>query len=125
VHVTNRAVVADLDLGPVVVPAGWEILIPEYVLLRSSRYFERPSEFLPHRWTDHSPLRLERRAYFPFLTGPKFWVGSHFALLEATEAVGRFLDLGLDKAGFYGRQYPAPLVDALKQREGLGLQSVG
>ena len=92
VHVTNRAVVADLDLGPVVVPAGWEILIPEYVLLRSSRYFERPSEFLPHRWTDHSPLRLERRAYFPFLTGPKFCVGSHFALLEATEAVGRFLD---------------------------------
>ncbi|MYA84170.1 MAG: cytochrome P450, partial [Acidimicrobiaceae bacterium] len=43
------------------------------------------------RWTDHSPLRLERRAYFPFLTGPKFCVGSHFALLEATEAVERFL----------------------------------
>ena len=47
-------------------------------------------EFLPERWQEDSPLRMERRAYFPFLTGPKFCVGSHFALLEATEVVERF-----------------------------------
>ena len=91
VHVTNRAIVADLGLGGFSLPAGWEVLIPEYVIYRDDRHFERPSEFLPDRWAEHSRLRLNRRAYFPFLTGPKFCVGSHFALLEATEAVGRFV----------------------------------
>ncbi len=90
VHVTNRAVVADFDVGDFVIPAGWEVLIPEYVIYRDERHFERPGEFLPDRWADQGSLRLNRRAYFPFLTGPKFCVGSHFALLEATEAVSRF-----------------------------------
>ncbi len=91
VHVTNRAIVADFDLGGFSLPAGWEVLIPEYVIYRDERHFERHSKFLPDRWTEHSRLRLNRRAYFPFLTGPKFCVGSHFALLEATEAIGRFV----------------------------------
>ena len=90
VHVTNRAIVADFDLGAFTLPAGWEVLIPEYVIYRDERHFERPAEFLPERWADPTPLRLNRRAYFPFLTGPKFCVGSHFALLEATEALTRF-----------------------------------
>lgn len=90
VQVTNRLVIKDLDLGGVVVPAGWETLVPEIVLYRDDHYFERADEFLPERWADESTLRLDRRAYFPFLTGPKFCVGSHFALLEATEAVERF-----------------------------------
>ena len=91
VHVTNRAIVADFDLDGFTLPAGWEVLIPEYVIYRDERHFERPAEFLPERWADRSRLRLNRRAYFPFLTGPKFCVGSHFALLEATEAIERFL----------------------------------
>ena len=91
VHVTNRAIVADFDVGGLTLPAGWEVLIPEYVVYRDDRHFERAAEFLPDRWNDHSRLRLDRRAYFPFLTGPKFCVGSHFALLEATETMNRFL----------------------------------
>jgi cytochrome P450 len=90
VHMTTKAVVRDLDLGDVTVPAGWEVLVPELVIYRDPQYFERPDEFLPERWAEGSPIRAERRAYFPFLTGPKFCVGSHFALLEATEAIARF-----------------------------------
>ena len=71
-------------------PAGWEVIVPEYVLYRDPTYFERPDEFLPERWHDDSPLHTDRKAYFPFLTGPKFCVGSQFALLEATEAIDRF-----------------------------------
>ena len=91
VHVTNKAIVADLDIGGFTLPAGWEVLIPEYVIYRDDRHFERAAEFLPDRWNDRSRLRRDRRAYFPFLTGPKFCVGSHFALLEATETIDRFL----------------------------------
>lgn len=99
VHVTNRAITNDLmvdteaaggEAQQVLLNAGWEVLVPEYVIYRDPQYFERPDEFLPQRWANDSPLRLERRAYIPFLTGPKFCVGRHFALLEATEAVERF-----------------------------------
>ncbi len=91
VHMTARSVVKDLPLSTHTIPAGWEILVPEYVLYRDSAYFERPDEFLPERWHEDSPLHLVQRAFFPFLTGPKFCVGKHFAVLEATELVGRFL----------------------------------
>ncbi len=90
VHVTNKAIVKDLPLSAATIPAGWEVLIPEYVLYRDETYFERPDEFLPQRWAEDSPMHLERSAYFPFLTGPKFCVGRHFAILEAVEAVDRF-----------------------------------
>ena len=61
------------------------------MLYRDEHYFERPDEFVPERWEDDSPLHLVPRAYFPFLTGPKFCVGRHFAILEAVEFVSRFL----------------------------------
>ncbi|NNC80473.1 MAG: cytochrome P450 [Acidimicrobiales bacterium] len=92
VHITSKAVVKDLELTDNVIPAGWEVLIPEYVLYRDEQYFERPDEFLPERWEEDSPLHLVPRAFFPFLTGPKFCVGRHFAIMEATELVGRVLD---------------------------------
>lgn len=90
VHITNRLIVKDCRLGDTLIPAGWETIVPEIVLYRDHGLFERADEFLPERWQEDSPLRMERRAYFPFLTGPKFCVGSHFALLEATEVVERF-----------------------------------
>lgn len=109
VHVTNKAVIRDLDLGTVTVPAGWEVIVPEYVLYRDAANFEHPLDFRPERWEPDSPLHLERRAYFPFLTGPKFCVGSHFALLEATEAVDRFRaryrHRMLDDATPWGREF--------------------
>ncbi len=92
VHFLTRLISQDFDVGGFTIPAGCEVLIPIITIARDERYFERAGEFLPERWAEDSPLRMERRAYFPFLTGPKFCVGSHFALLEATEAVGRFLD---------------------------------
>lgn len=109
VHITTKAVVRDLDLGHVTVPAGWEILVPELVIYRDPRYFERPDEFLPDRWAEGSLVRAERRAYFPFLTGPKFCVGSHFALLEATETIARFrsryVHRMLDDTAPWGREF--------------------
>lgn len=109
VHVTNKAVVRDLELGDVTVPAGWEVIVPEYVLYRDPTYFERPDEFLPERWQLESPIHTDRKAYFPFLTGPKFCVGSHFALLEATEAIGRFRaryrHRMLDEEAPWGREF--------------------
>ena len=108
VHVTNKAVVRDLPLGDVTIPAGWEVLVPEYVLYRDPDYFERPDEFVPERWEPDSDIHTDRRAYFPFLTGPKFCVGRHFAMLEATEAIDafrrRFRHAMLDPTPPWGRE---------------------
>jgi len=91
VHLTARSIVKDFEVDGTTIPAGWEALIPEYVLYRDTQYFERPHEFLPERWEEDSPMHLVPRAFFPFLTGPKFCVGRHFAILEAVEFVTRFL----------------------------------
>lgn len=90
-HMTNKGVVKDLTLGDRVIPAGWEIVVPQHVLSRAERFVPRPEQFLPERWIEKSPLAMNPRAYFPFLTGPKSCVGRHFAMLEATEIVSRFL----------------------------------
>lgn len=92
VHITSRQVVADFEIGDTTIPAGWEVWVPEYVLYRDAQYFERPDEFLPERWKPDNPLHLVHRAFFPFLTGPKFCVGRHFAIMEAVEFVSRFLE---------------------------------
>ncbi|NNC80476.1 MAG: cytochrome P450 [Acidimicrobiales bacterium] len=91
VHFLPRFVREDFDVGVCELPAGTEVFIPMIQLFRDERYFERADEFLPERWDPDSPLHMERRAYFPFITGPKLCVGSHYALMEGTIALDRFL----------------------------------
>ena len=50
---------------------------------RDPRFFPRPEEFLPERWTEHFEAELPRFAYFPFGGGPRVCIGSSFAMLEA------------------------------------------
>jgi cytochrome P450 len=78
-------------------------------LARDERYFERPDEFLPERWSPESQLHMDRRAYFPFIGGPKLCVGNHFALAEATAFMELFLDRYdfelLDPIAPWGREF--------------------
>jgi cytochrome P450 len=41
-----------------------------YVISRDERYYERPLEFIPERWTDElSELVKEERVFMPFTLG--------------------------------------------------------
>lgn len=55
--------------GGVFIPEDTIIVMPGYEMHRDARYFARPMEFLPERWTTRPELILNRKAYNPFMTG--------------------------------------------------------
>jgi cytochrome P450 len=68
--------------------AGWRlrkgatVLMSQLVMHRSSKYFDRPDEFLPERWLGNPP-ELPAFAYFPFGGGSRKCIGDRFAFNEA------------------------------------------
>ena len=82
--IIGREAVRELRLGKgVVVPAGGQVLISQWVIHRDARWFAAPDAFRPDRWLDGSTAELHRHAYIPFGSGPRVCIGNHFAMLEA------------------------------------------
>ncbi|MGD8573392.1 MAG: cytochrome P450 [Gammaproteobacteria bacterium] len=77
-EVTHPFPLAGRELRP-----GTQILMLQHLMHRSARYYRDPEQFLPDRWTDEFRRHLPKYAYFPFGGGPRFCIGSHFAMLEA------------------------------------------
>ena len=94
----TRLALQDCEIAGYTVPAGASVVMSQWVVQRDPRFFARPDEFLPERWTDEFELRLPRFAYFPFGGGPRVCIGSSFAMLEAVlvlAAVVQQFHLGL------------------------------
>jgi cytochrome P450 len=79
----TRQALQDCEIAGYTVPAGASVIMSQWVVQRDPRFFTRPEEFLPERWTDELELQLPRFAYFPFGGGPRVCIGSSFAMLEA------------------------------------------
>lgn len=63
-------VIPESEYGPrIYIPPDVEVGCNPWVIQRDARWFERPMEFLPERWTKGSTLRCERTAWFPFFQG--------------------------------------------------------
>src|SRR5262249_34902687 len=73
----------ECTIGGYRLPAGTTVIVSQYVMHRDPRYFERPEEFDPDRWTGGLLKRLPKFAYFPFGAGPRMCIGNTFAMLEA------------------------------------------
>ena len=78
-----RVAVRDCEIGGYPVRAGTSIAMSQWVMHRDARYFHRPDEFIPDRWTDEFVRQLPRFAFFPFGGGPRVCIGSSFAMMEA------------------------------------------
>jgi cytochrome P450 len=74
----ERHVIADDEIGGFHIPRGSGVIISPYMLHRHPDFWERPEDFLPERF-----LQRDHPAYFPFGSGPRFCIGSEFALAEA------------------------------------------
>lgn len=79
----GRETLKEIRLGGYRVPAGTNVFISQWVMHRDPRYFERPEEFRPERWTEEFETQLPKFAYFPFGGGPRVCVGASFASMEA------------------------------------------
>ena len=74
----ERHVIADDEVGGFHIPKGSGVIISPYTLHRHPAFWEKPEEFLPERFE-----KRDHEAYYPFGAGPRFCIGSEFALAEA------------------------------------------
>lgn len=78
----RRAVTED-ELGGFRIPAGSTVVVSPWVTHRHPDFWEEPERFDPERFTAEASAGRPPLAYLPFGGGPRFCVGSHFAMTEA------------------------------------------
>lgn len=81
----ERRAIAEDELGGFRIPAGSTVVVSPWVTHRHPDFWEEPERFDPGRFASGRP----QPAYIPFGTGPRFCVGSHFAMTEAQVILAR------------------------------------
>ncbi|HKI05506.1 MAG TPA: cytochrome P450 [Thermoanaerobaculia bacterium] len=79
----ERRAVRDDELGGHPIPSGSTVVVSPWVTHRHPGFWEEPGRFDPERFTAERSDGRPALAYFPFGAGPRFCVGSHFAMTEA------------------------------------------
>ncbi|WP_436927396.1 cytochrome P450 [Halosimplex amylolyticum] len=87
---TSREATDPVTIGGYDLPAGAQLMLPQWVLHRDERYWEDPDTFDPARW-ERDADRPEY-AYFPFSGGPRHCIGMRFARLELVIALATMVD---------------------------------
>ncbi|UPV76830.1 cytochrome P450 (plasmid) [Halorussus limi] len=81
VYAMFREATEPVELGGYRIPEDAAIMLSQWAMHRSDRYWENPDAFDPDRWTRDADR--PRFAYFPFGGGPRHCIGKHLAKLEA------------------------------------------
>lgn len=79
----RRAVAAD-EIGGYDVRAGTLVWVSPYITHRHPDFWDRPDVFDPDRFAPECESKRPQFAYFPFSSGPRMCIGSHFAMTEMT-----------------------------------------
>ncbi len=81
-HRMGRTVIERTPLDDVMLEPGDELVLPQWAVHRSARWYDEPESFHPERWTDELIERLPRFAFFPFSGGPRVCAGQSFVTIE-------------------------------------------
>lgn len=79
----GREATEDCEIGGYRIPKGTTLMMSQWVMHRSERYFTEAEKFDPDRWANDFEKQLSRGVYFPFGDGPRVCIGSSFAMMEA------------------------------------------
>ncbi|MDL4820294.1 cytochrome P450 [Actinomadura opuntiae] len=121
VWILTRTAQAEDEVGGYRVPAGSDVLISPYTLHRNPAFWHDPERFDPERFAPGGAAARPRYAYIPFGAGPRFCVGNHLGLMEATfvlALIARELRLTVVPGH---RVVPEPML-SLRMRGGLPMQ---
>ncbi|XP_054084350.1 cytochrome P450 4d8-like isoform X1 [Zeugodacus cucurbitae] len=77
------------QIGDGVIPAGTEVLIVLFGMLRQARYFERPDDFVPERHLNNECASAF--LFIPFSAGPRNCIGQKFAMLEMKMIIAKIV----------------------------------
>jgi cytochrome P450 len=118
VWILPRKSLATDTVGDYLVPPGADVLICPYTLHRHPDFWSDPDRFDPDRFDPDKPSDRPRYAYIPFGAGPRFCVGNHLGLMEASFVVAMLTrELRLTKVDGY-EVAPEPML-SLRIRGGL------
>jgi cytochrome P450 len=118
VWMLSRLAQAEDEVGGYHVPAGVDVMICPYTLHRHPEFWDAPLRFDPERFDPSRSANRPRYAYIPFGAGPRFCVGNHLGMMEATFVTAMvFRELRLTKAPGY-KVVPEPML-SLRVRGGL------
>ncbi len=81
-YIMGRKSLVPFSVGGYDFPARTAVFLNQWAIGRDPRWWDRPLEFLPERWSDELRERLPRFAYFPYGVGPRTCAGRNFARLE-------------------------------------------
>ncbi len=87
----GRRAIHDCQIGGYTIPAKTNVLVSQWVVHHDERWFDRPGDFDPDRWTPERAEQLPKYAWFPFGAGPRRCIGSSLAMLEASLALATIL----------------------------------
>jgi len=87
IYALFRDLAEPVTFGGYTVPEDATIMLSQWAMHRSERFWDDPEQFDPDRWAgdDDRP----RFAYFPFGAGPRHCIGKHLAELEAKLILAR------------------------------------
>ena len=78
----GRKSTAPIELGPYRIPPGASFFFSQYIMQRSSEYWDEPEAFRPERHTPENKAARHRFVYFPFGAGRRQCIGESFAWME-------------------------------------------
>src|SRR5208283_1511054 len=81
-HRIARTITTPVMVGSHLLPAGADVVMPQWAVHRSARWYHEPEAFLPGRWTASFRESLPKFAYFPFSGGARTCVGAQLAWCE-------------------------------------------
>jgi cytochrome P450 len=87
----SRTAMRDITVDGYRVPAGTTVVFGIYAVHRDPALWENPLAFDPDRFNTQNSVGRDRWQYLPFGGGPRSCIGDHFAMLEATLALGTLI----------------------------------
>lgn len=85
--VMGRVAVEDDELLGHKIKKGDRIQINPYFTHHNPRYWERPEEFIPERFSPENLSKINEFCFLPFGKGPRTCIGNHFAMFEILVAL--------------------------------------
>ncbi|XP_013364937.1 PREDICTED: cytochrome P450 3A17-like [Chinchilla lanigera] len=81
----------DLEINGVFIPKGTAVMVPSFALHRDAKYWPKPDEFQPERFSKKNKENIDPYIYMPFGNGPRNCIGMRFALMNMKLALIRVL----------------------------------
>jgi cytochrome P450 len=83
VAIIPRALLDQVELDGYLLEKDSIVFLTPYTVHHDSRWWNRPEQFDPNRFSETNELNIPKYAYLPFGGGPRICIGNHFSLMEA------------------------------------------